>query len=220
MKLLNSTTPAQWIALSAMIAVALIAVAVVFTIRSGVAAQPIDSDWPVLTITYETGGASAFVSGEEQTGTEKRRLDYTSKNDWTDTILEAPDIETRVGTFNSAGSYIELSDGVITEYDAIVGATSSTNATEGVSHVAGAAFVRYSIPALQGKGNEFSLVPTNAKVCFESVCEDNATGIRMEHAGQEYVFVNDVRGIPLKRDSLLNVLEVHIGGERRTALSP
>ena len=94
---------------------------------------------------------------------------------------------------------MSLDNGVITEYDSITGTTSTVAATDGVSHVAGAAFVRNSIDKLQEHGYEFTQVETDVRVCFQSVCEDNASGIRMEYNNREYIFVDDVRGIPLKR---------------------
>ena len=182
----------------AMVVVAMVAVAVVMAIRSNVAGQPVNTDWPSLTMTYGTGAPLTLVGDSEQTGAEVRRMDYTSKDNWTDTITEAPDIATAVGTFNPTGSFVSLSNGVITEYDAITGTTSTVAATDGVSHVAGAAFVRYSINTLKERGYEFARVETDARVCFQTACKDNASGIRMVHNGREYIFVDDVRGIPLK----------------------
>ena len=149
-------------------------------------------------------------------------MEYTSKDDWMDTIIESPNIDTTVGTFNSAGSYRTLNNGVITEYDAITDSTTTTQAIEGSSHVAGPALVRYSINALKEKGFEFSRASLNAKVCFQSSCEDNASGVRMTHGGQEYIFVDDVRGIPLKFGSSgFRVREVRINDERQAVvLSP
>ena len=59
--------------------------------------------------------------------------------------------------------------------------------------------MRNSIDKLQEHGYEFTQVETDVRVCFQSVCEDNASGIRMEYNNREYIFVDDVRGIPLKR---------------------
>ena len=202
--------PSWRTALAAMVIVAIIAVAVVLTVRSSVSAQAVNTDWPSLTMTYEVAGPPVLVGGEEQSGTEVHRLEYTSKDEWTDTIIEAPDIATTVGTFNSSGSFRSLNGGVITEYDAITGSTSTEETIEGSYHVAGPMFVRYSINVLKKKGYDFSQVPTDARVCFRSVCEDNATGVRIAHSGQERVFVNDVRGIPLEGGASFRVREVRI----------
>ena len=222
MKNLHSAIPTQQVALASMVVVALVAVVVVFAVRSSVSAKSANTDWPSLTITYEIAGPPVLVSGKEQSGTEVRRMEYTSKNNWTDTIIEAPNIDTTVGTFNSAGSYRNFNNGVITEYDAITDSITTTNAIEGSSHVAGPAFVRYSINALKKKGVEFSRVSTDARVCFQSSCKDNASGVRMIHGGQEYIFVDDVRGIPLKFGSSgFRVREVRINDERQAVvLSP
>jgi hypothetical protein len=222
MKNLHSAIPAQWVALASMVVVALVAVAVVFAVRSNVSAQPVNTDWPSLTMTYEIAGQSVLVGSEEQSGTEVRRMEYTSKDNWTETIIEAPNIDTTVGTFNAARSYRTLNNGVITEYDAITDSTTTTTAIEGSSHVAGPAFVRYSINALKEEGFEFSRVSSDAKVCFQSSCEDNVSGVRMTHGGQEYIFVDDVRGIPLKFGSSgFRVREVLIDDERQAVvLSP
>ena len=199
MENLQSIMPSRRTVLAALVIVAIIVVSVVSVIRSNVAAQSVNTDWPSLTMTYETAGPSTLVGGVEQFGIEVRRMEYTSKHSWTDTITEAPDIETTVGTFNPTGSFMSLDNGVITEYDAITRTTSTVPATDGVSHVAGAAFVRNSIDKLQEHGYEFTQVETDIRVCFQSVCEDNASGIRMEYNNREYIFVDDVRGIPLKR---------------------
>lgn len=187
--------PSRRVTFAAVVIVTMIAVAVV---RSSVVAQPVNTDWPSLTMTYEMTGSPTLVGGAEQSGTEVRRMDYTSKDNWTDTIIEARDIATMVGTFNPTGSFVSLNGGVITEYDAITGTTSRVAVTDGTTHVAGPAFVRRSINKLQEQGYEFTRVETNARVCFQSACEDDASGIRMEHNGQGYTFVDDARGIPLK----------------------
>ena len=199
MENLQSIMPSRRTVLAALVIVAIIVVSVMSVIRSNVAAQSVNTDWPSLTMTYETAGPSTLVGGVEQFGIEVRRMEYTSKHSWTDTITEAPDIETTVGTFNLTGSFMSLDNGVITEYDSITGTTSTVAATDGVSHVAGAAFVRNSIDKLQEHGYEFTQVETDVRVCFQSVCEDNASGIRMEYNNREYIFVDDVPGIPLKR---------------------
>jgi hypothetical protein len=216
MKNLQSAMPSRRTALAALVIVVMIAMAVVFAIRSNVAAQSVNSDWPSLTMTYETTGQSTMVGRTLQSGTEVRRMEYTSKGSWTDTITEASDVVTSLGTFNPTGSFRSLGDGVITEYDAITGHTSTVDAIEGVAHLAGAAFARRPIDKLQERGFEFTRVETDARVCFESVCEDNAVGIRLEINNQEYLFVDDVRGIPLKRGAAsFKVLEVSIDGEKR-----
>ncbi len=216
MKNLQSAMPSRRTALAATVILAMIAVAVVSVVRSNVSAQAVNTDWPSLTMTYEVGAPSTLVGGQRQSGTEIRRMDYTSKESWTDTVTESPDIVTRVGTFNATGSYVSLHDGVITEYDAITGTTSKVSATDGASHVAGPAFVRYSINDLKERGHEFTRVDTGARVCFQSVCEDNAVGVRMVSDGQEYVFVDDVRGIPLTRGATpFRVREVLIDDEKQ-----
>ena len=213
---LQSIMPSRRTALVAMVIAAIIAVAAVAVVRSNVAAQSVNTDWPSLTMTYETAGPSTLVGGVEQFGIEVRRMEYTSKHSWTDTITEAPDIETTVGTFNPTGSFMSLDNGVITEYNAITRTTSTVPATEGVSHVAGAAFVRSSIEKLQELGYEFTEVETDARVCFQTVCQGNASGIRMEYNNQEYIFVDDVRGIPLKRGATsFKVREVLIGDAKQ-----
>ena len=176
-----------------------------------IAVQSASTDWPPLTMTYEVPGAPAMVGDEALSGTEIRRIDYASKTSWTDTVIEAPSIETTVGTFSPVGSFRRLDGGVITEYDSISNTTSTMTELDGVSHVAGSAFVRYSIDELQRRGFKFQRVTTGSKVCFESSCEENAGGISLSHNGQKYVFVDDVRGIPLKiGSSFFRVREVQI----------
>ncbi len=64
-----------------MVIVAMIAVAVVLVARSNIAAQAVNTDWPALTMTYEIGSPPTLVGGVGQSGTEVRRMDYTSKLD-------------------------------------------------------------------------------------------------------------------------------------------
>ncbi len=216
MKNLQSAMPSRRTALAAMVILAMIAMAVVSVARSNVAAQAVNTDWPSLRMTYEVGSPPTLVGGAKLSGAEVRRMVYTSKDSWTDTVTESPDIVTRVGTFNATGSYVSLSDGVITEYDAVTGTTSTAAVTDGTSHVAGPAFVRYSINKLKERGHEFARVTTDARVCFQSVCKDNATGVRMVDDGQAYIFVDDMRGIPLTSGaSPFKVREVLIYDEQQ-----
>ena len=47
-------------------------------------------------------------------------------------------------------------------------------------------------------GDELTRKTTTAKVCFNSSCQINATGIVLDDDGWEYIWVDDARGIPLQ----------------------
>ena len=63
-------------------------------------------DWPPFSMVYELEqGQAVSVGNRHVESRQVRRLEYRSATEWTDTVLESADIETRVGTFNQAGSY-------------------------------------------------------------------------------------------------------------------
>ena len=62
--------------------------------------------WPPFTMVYEADGHTyAIGSSPSVTTREVRRLEYQSRNQWTDTVVEAPTITTRVGSDSTVGYY-------------------------------------------------------------------------------------------------------------------
>ena len=178
--------------------------------------------WPSLTMTYQIDGAS--VAGDEVTnqGREVRQLVYRNETSWTDTVTSAPAVTTPVGTVSATGSYRQLNGQTLTEYDSILGVTSTTEIEDGVNFIPGAAFSRIPIQEIMDEGHELALRATSARVCFRTACQDNAVGIALDDDGVEYVWVDDARGIPLRMaTSTFVVIEVVIDGSNRAVdISP
>ena len=174
-------------------------------------------DWPPFVMIYQIEGGGVTVgTGPIQTGQEVHRLDYRSKTEWTDTVIEAPEIETSFGTFSTVGSYRHLDGRTLSEFDPLENSFLSRTIPEGVRMVPGAALIPRPIEVLKAAGAEYAQVVTSAKVCFRDVCKQNAGGLMYVDNGQERVFANDSRGIPLKvGDSFFTVLELRIEDEQR-----
>ena len=204
--------------LGALVALALVATIILLFMRGAVAQ---DEGWPPFTMIYEIDAAPVSVGNRIQRGREVHRLEYQSETRWTDTVLEAPAIETSVGTFSRVGSYQRLDGRELTEFDAMDSETRSSTIDEGVTFVAGPALVRRPIEPMIQAGLELRRVPSGAEVCFGQVCEENARGLSVTDGGQERVFVDDHRGIPLRiGDSFFVVREVRIEDTRREVQLP
>ena len=176
--------------------------------------------WPAFSMVYETDGAVVAVGADPaQTIREVRRLDYQSKTQWRDTVLEAaPTIQTSVGEFSRVGSYVHLDGDTYTEFNAMDGAESEKTIREetiekGTTRLAGP--ILYPFP-IEESGIETTATSTTATVCFQEKCTDNAQGLLYRKAsGSEKVFVDDARGIPLRVDNKFIVRELKIDDERQ-----
>ncbi len=204
--------------LGALVTLALVATITLLLMKG---ADAKDEDWPPLTMIYEIDAAPVSVGNEVQRGREVHRLEYQSQTQWTDTVIEAPDIETNVGTFSSVGSYQRLDGRDLTEFDAIDNQTRSSTIDEGVTFAAGPALVRTPIGPMMEAGLELKRAPSGSEVCFGQVCKENAGGLKATFRGQERVFVDDQRGIPLRiGDSFFVVRELRIEDTRREVQLP
>ena len=68
-------------------------------------AAPAIPTWSPFTMVYETDGITYSVgSSPAVTTTEVRRLEYQSRTQWTDTVVEAPTITTTVGSSSRVGA--------------------------------------------------------------------------------------------------------------------
>ena len=181
---------------------------------------PVIPTWPQFTMVYETDGAAiAIGQNPAEITREVRRLEYQSETQWTDTVIEAPTIETRVGQFSGVGSYKQLNGKTLTEFDAMDGYTDETTETtleEGTT----TSTIMPPFP-IEESGIECTPIATNSRVCFRDQCTDNAEGLLYRKAsGSEAVFVNDARGIPLRvgspstRDAFI-VKEIQIDDTKR-----
>ena len=176
--------------------------------------------WPAFSMVYETDGAVVSVGSDPaQTIREVHQLDYQSKTQWRDTVLEAaPSIQTSVGEFSRVGSYVHLDGDTYTEFNAMDGAESEKTIFEetiekGTTRLAGPNMHPFPI---EESGIETTATSTTARVCFQEKCTDNAQGLLYRKAsGSEKVFVDDARGIPLRVDNKFIVREPKIDDERQ-----
>ena len=179
-------------------------------LRSGLA------EWPPFTMIYQAPGAAVSVGNKPFRVIEVRRLEYQSKTEWTETVIEATPIETSYGTFSDVGSYRELSGGVFKEFDAVTDSTRTDTVEAGVTRIPNS-YLR-PIPLQHYKESEgvtVSYTTTDATVCFEGDdCTENAMGIAFTKDGRTGVYADDSRGIPLKMGDDFIVRELRIDDER------
>lgn len=180
---------------------ALLAIVGILYFFSGVLGKEEKSYWPPLTMIYEVDGP--VHNG--QTVREARRLEYRSATDWTDTVIESDPIQSlALGTVSTEGSYMRLKDELIEEYDSITDDVSVDETAEGGLFVPNAYLVPYhnfvEHPTRAPDGTPYAAVVTSARVCYRSVCEENAGGLAfMQGPGTEWVVLDDERwGIVLK----------------------
>ena len=199
------------LAFIALLAVTGIVIAAMSGMGSRAAAQPGPSlpVWPEFTMVYETDGAAVSVgTGPAEVTREVHRLEYQSATQWTDTVIEAPTIETRVGSFSMVGSYQTLDGDTYTEYNAYDQSPEETTVPENTTMVPGRVMPPFPI---KESGVELTATTTTAKVCFQDQCGENAEGRLYTKAnGVEIVFVDDARGIPLRVDDAFVVKEIRI----------
>ena len=169
------------------------------------------SYWPPLTMLYEVDGP--VHNG--QTVREVRRLEYRSATDWTDTVIESDPFESlALGTVSTAGSYMQLKGNLIEEYDSTTEDISVDERTEGGLFVPNAYTVPFRFfvedPARAPDGTPYTAVATTSKICYRSLCEENAVGLAFKRgAGTEWVVLDDERwGIVLKAGGAFVVREL------------
>ena len=123
-----------------------------------------------------------------------------------------------VSAFWSDRTRRKLSGQLLTEFDSSIswGRTSVTEIESGVNYIPRAPFTKIPIRALVEHGDELTRKTTTAKVCFNSSCQINATGIVLDDDGWEYIWVDDARGIPLQvGSSAFVVTDLQIEGEKQ-----
>ncbi len=177
---------------------------------------------PSFTMRYTlSDGQSVTVGNTAVAAGQERRLVYTSHDDWVDTVVTSSDIVTRVGTFSAVGSYRSVKGDVYTEYRSIDGDTSTSSVSDGSSknvrippHAWLMPFPIELIRAGTITMTQNGATPTTARVCFQTVCTDNYTGLGFTEDGVTSVYVNDARGIPLKIGDSFEVLELTVHSAR------
>ena len=166
-------------------------------LRASTSNTPTLPTWPEFTMTYEADGDVIGVGDKPAVVTrEVRLLEYSTKTDWTDTVLEAPTFITKGGPFNTVGTFRKVSGNTYIDSDGVGASQYETTIEEGETTVPGRAMAPFP---LEESGVETSRVTTTATVCFLDQCTDNAEGLLYRRPnGSEVVFVNDARGIPLR----------------------
>ena len=200
--------------IGAVVALSLILSGSVVGIHSATSAE--GDAWPAFTMTYEVDGTAIGVGDATYQGREVHRLEYRTGKDWVDTVTAAPSVDTVAGPVSAVGSYRRLSGQLLTEFDSFLGRTSVTEIVSGVNYIPGAPFTKIPIRVLVEHGDELTRKTTTAKVCFNSSCQINATGIVLDDDGWEYIWVDDARGIPLQvGSSAFVVTDLQIEGEKQ-----
>jgi len=175
-------------------------------------------DWPPFTMVYELEqGQAVSVGNRHVESRQVRLLEYRSATEWVETVLESADIETRVGTFNQAGSYRRLDGRKLVEYDAVTDSISEDEIDEGARHIPGAGFLPYRNRVLEEvNGIMPTKIETGILVCFKNECEDNAIGqLFVLENGQERVYADDSRGFPSAVGARFVVIELRVDDVRK-----
>ena len=144
-----------------------------------------------------------------------RRLEYRSKTDWIATVIESPSIDRgRYGTGSNVGTYTRVNGNTITEYDAMDGSTEESTVADDTVHVPNMAFalaLEVSNATGDTPGLTRSQVVTEARVCINGECQENADGVKHSGGGMNLVvFDGDSWVIPLKLGDGFSVMTAEI----------
>ena len=165
-------------------------------------------DWPPLVMKY-----SIQAPVNDTTINQNRKLTYTSRDEWIEEVVDAEDIQTRVGTVNDAGSYQKVSNGSYVTYDASSGHTTTETISEGVVIAPQSGVVAVPLEAYKEHlGAGMTEVATTTKVCFDDECSLNDSGWVFD-SESSIVFADDTRGIPIKVGNFV-VTELHVQGAK------
>ncbi len=177
-------------------------------------AGPVIPEWPPFTMVYEANGIVYSIgSSPSVTTREVRRLEYQSRTQWTDTVVEAPTITTTVGSHSRVGFSTRVNGDSYTESNASGETTYADTVGESETRIASGLPLPFPI-----EDSRFETEPTvtSAKVCFNDECTENAAGLLHRRAnGAKFVYVDDARGIPLRVDDVFFVKEIHIEGAKQ-----
>ena len=176
--------------------------------------DPVIPEWPPCTMVYETDGIVYSIGSSPPVNTrEVRRLEYQSRTQWTDTVVEAPTITHALGSDSRVGFSARLNGGSYTEYDASGETTYAETLGENEIRIAGSLMLPFPI---EESGVETEPAVTSAKVCFNDECTENAAGLLYKQTKRsELVLVDDARGIPLRVNDVFFVKEIHIEGAKQ-----
>ena len=159
---------------------------------------------PPLTMVYEVYGPSITVGDRSvEPFRELHRLEYRSKTEWTDTVIQSPSIDRgQYGVGSNLGSYTRLNGNSLTEYDAMDGSTDESTVADDTVFVPNAAFAfALETPNPMGDAPRLAIsqVVTSARVCFNGECEENVGGTRYRSGGMDLVLLErDSWTVPLQ----------------------
>ena len=198
------------------VVVLIAASALILANREGGEAGP--SELPGMTLVYETYGPAVTVGDNSvEPYREIRRLEYRSRTDWTETVIESPTIDLgRYGSGSNIGAYLSLNGTVLTEHDPLDGRISESTIDDGVTFVPNAAFTYVHITTMPfGDDVPGVAVTTEARVCFNGDCEENATGVRYTSGRTSLVvFEGDNWIIPLEYGEIFSLRSADIQAQR------
>ena len=172
--------------------------------------------WPEFAMDY-AGSGTASVGSQVQPLTLTYRLTYNGQNDWQEDILTATSVETSWGTFSRAGSYKKLDGTQLTDYDAAFDHTTVETIAEGTTRIPHANFYPIGLEKLESAdlyNQKAVAAATGVRICFDDVCEDNATGWKFTVGDQERYYADDERGIPLTFSGM-TVTELRVVGAKQ-----
>ena len=202
------------IASFAVLCAVLCALALAFTNRTG---PRLPDPLPPMTLTYEVYGANVSVGDRSiPRFKEIMRLEYRSQTDWTETVIESPTLDLgRYGTASNGGSYRTLKGNVLTEYDAKMDSTDTSTVGEGV-FLPDVSF-RYAYMGTRPLGSEVTGVAaaTEARVCFNGDCRDNASGVKYTKGDRTLVVLEgDGFIVPIENGDFFTLKSAEIQANR------
>ena len=202
----------RWTPLRFVVAVlALVAVGVGTFVLSGDQTKTSVTDWPPLTMTYQT---DFVINGA--TYDETRMLTYKSRNSWEEKVIAADSFELREGVFSTVGSYRKLENDQFTTHDQLSGSPDVEEVDEDVLTIPRYYLFANPIEPLE-EFLDIKLTPvtTKTRVCFEDACTDDAPGWEFRYKDVLVVYADDARGIPVSvGDNAFEVTELRVQGER------
>jgi hypothetical protein len=121
-----------------------------------------------------------------------------------------------VGTFSAAGSYTRLDGQDYIEFDAVTNSFREEEVEPGARRVPGAFLLPFRKVGFKVAKIKPAQVETSATICFQDDCRENTMGLLyIADNGQEYVFADDSRGLPLRVGTSFLVKELRVEDERR-----
>ena len=173
---------------------------------------------PSMTLTYEVPGAGVSVGDRViEDYRETIRLEYRGKNDWTETVISSPMLDLgRYGTGTNEGSYRTVNGNTIIEYDAMVGDTSTYTRDGGGTELPNVTFGVTNWPVASPLGPTIIgvSVTTDARVCINGDCQDNAPGVKYTKDGIDLVVLSGVDfTLPLKNGDFFILKSATINGQ-------